>query len=68
MKGSDVILVPLFQADVERKYRPASESLIRLSFLGVIPRQLVRGKLGNISDERHKRLLRRLIDYLINTD
>ena len=114
MKGSDVILAPLFQADVELKYRPAivlqempppyrdllvcgvstrlnqyiqgfddiispadsdftssglhSESLIRLNFLGVIPRQLVRGKLGNISDERHKRLLRRLIDYLINTD
>ncbi len=41
-----------------------SESLIRLSFLGVIPRQLVRGRLGNISDARHRRLLRRLIDYL----
>jgi mRNA interferase MazF len=45
-----------------------SESLIRLSLLGVIPRQLVRGKLGNISDERHKRLLQRLTDYLMNTD
>ena len=41
-----------------------SESLIRLSFLGVIPRQLVRGTLGSISKERHKRLLERLIDYL----
>lgn len=44
-----------------------SESLIRLSFLGVIPRRLVRGTLGNISDERHKRLLQRLIAYLISS-
>ena len=44
-----------------------SESLIRLSFLGVIPRRLVRGTLGSISDERHKRLLQRLVDYLIST-
>ena len=114
MKGSDIILAPLSQADEEVKYRPAivlrvmptpyqdllvcgistrlshyvqgvddiispvdtdfissglrSESLIRLSFLGVIPRRLVRGTLGSISDERHKRLLQNLIDYLTNTD
>lgn len=43
-----------------------SESLIWLSFLGVIPRQLVRGVLGSVSEERHKRLLQRLIDYLTN--
>ena len=40
------------------------ESLIRLGFLGVVPRRLVRGMLGSISDERHKRLLQRLVDYL----
>ena len=110
MRESNVILVPLLQANEELKYRPAIvlrempmpyrdlfvcgvstrlnqyveglddiispadadfmssglrlESVIRLSFLGVIPRRLVRGVLGNISDERHKRLLQRLIDYL----
>ena len=114
MTESDVVLVPLLQADEELKYRPAivlrempmpyrdllicgvstnlkqciqgfddiispadpdftrsslhSESLIRLGFLGVVPRRRVRGILGSISDERHKRLLRRLIDYLTNTD
>lgn len=41
-----------------------SESLIRLSFLAVIPRRLVRGTIGSISEERHKRLLQRLVDYL----
>lgn len=44
-----------------------SESLIRLSFLAVIPRRLVRGTIGSISEERHKRLLRRLVDYLTST-
>ena len=114
MQESNVILVPLLQADEELKYRPAivlrempmpyrdllvcgvstnlnqyvqdfddiispvdadftssglrSASLIRLSFLGVIPRRLVRGILGSISDERHKRLLQWLIDYLTSTD
>ena len=43
-----------------------TESLIRLGFLGVVPRRLVRGMLGSISDERHKRLLQRLVDYLTN--
>lgn len=41
-------------------------SLTRLGFLGVVPRRLVRGMLGSISDERHKRLLRRLVEYLTN--
>lgn len=114
MRESDVILVPLLQADEKLKYRPAivlrempmlyrdlficgvstklnqyvqgfddiispadpdftqsglhSESLIRLGFLGVVPRRLVRGILGSISNERHKRLLQRLIDYLTSTD
>ena len=112
MKESNVILVPLVQADEELKYRPAivlrempmpyrdllvcgvstrlnqyvqgfddiispvdadfvssglhRESLIRLSFLGIVPCRLVRGTLGSISDERHKRLLKRLVDYLTN--
>ena len=44
-----------------------AESLIQLNFLGVIPRRLVRGTIGSISEERHERLLRRLIDYLTST-
>ena len=44
-----------------------SEPLIRLSFLGVIPGQLVHGILGNISEERYIRLLQRLIDYSAST-
>ena len=113
MRESNIVLVPLLQADEELKYRPAivlrempmpyrdllvcgvstrlnqhvqgfddiisptdadfissglhAESLIRLSFLGVIPRRLVRGTLGSISEERHRRLLRRLTDYLMGS-
>lgn len=43
-----------------------SESLVRLSFLAVIPRRRVRGTIGSISEERHKRLIQRLVDYLIS--
>ncbi len=43
-----------------------SESLIRLSFLVVIPRRLVRGMIGSISEERYNRLMQRLVDYLTN--
>ena len=113
MKESEVILTPLFQADVELKYRPAivlrkmplpyqdlfvcgvstqlnqyvpefdeiispsdndfassglhSESIIRLGFLGVVPQRMVRGSLGNISKERHKRLLQKLVSYLTDS-
>jgi mRNA interferase MazF len=35
------------------------ESLIRLGFLAVVPRNQVAGKIGSISPERHKRLLER---------
>lgn len=42
-----------------------SESLIRLGFLAVLPRSAVIGSIGNISVERHRRLLKRLSDYLI---
>ena len=39
-------------------------SLIRLGFLAVQPRSSVIGSIGSISSERHKRLLKRLSDYL----
>ena len=42
-----------------------STSLVRLGFLAVIPRTAIIGSIGNISSERHKRLLRRLSDYLL---
>jgi len=42
-----------------------TRSLIRLGFLAVLPRHRVLGSIGSISSERHKRLLRKLSDYLI---
>lgn len=44
-----------------------SKSLIRLGFLAVLPRHRVLGSIGSISAERHKRLLRKLSDYLANS-
>lgn len=41
-----------------------AESLIRLGFLTVLPRNKIAGSIGSISFERHKRLLQRLSDYL----
>jgi len=42
-----------------------AESLIRLGFLLVLPRNQIIGSIGFISEERHKRLLKNLSDYLI---
>ncbi len=42
-----------------------SASLIRLGFLAVIPRTAIIGSIGKISSDRHKRLLSRLSDYLM---
>ena len=42
-----------------------SESLIRLGFLAVLPRNSIIGSIGSISSERHKRLLKTLSDYLV---
>jgi mRNA interferase MazF len=44
-----------------------SDSLIRLGFLAVLPRRNVIGSIGSISNEQHKRLLRRLSEYLVKT-
>ena len=41
-----------------------SDSLIRLGFLLVLPRQQIIGSIGEISAERHQRLLKNLSDYL----
>jgi len=40
-------------------------SLIRLGFLALLPRKAIIRSIGRISSERHKRLLSRLSDYLI---
>jgi len=40
-------------------------SLIRLGFLAVLPRNAVVGSIGSISPERHKRLLKRLSEHLL---
>jgi mRNA interferase MazF len=41
------------------------ESLIRLGFLAVVPRNRIAGSIGSISSERHKRLLQRLSECLV---
>jgi hypothetical protein len=44
-----------------------SSTLIRLGFLAVLPRRNIIGSIGSISPERHRRLLRRLSEYLVKT-
>lgn len=41
------------------------ESLIRLGFLVVVPRNKIAGTIGSISSDRHHRLLQSLSDYLV---
>ena len=40
-------------------------SLIRLSFLAVVPRRSILGAIGAIAPERHQRLLQTLTNYLL---
>ena len=42
-----------------------SASLIRLSFLAILPRKQVMGSIGAISADRHQRLLKTLSDHLV---
>ena len=42
-----------------------AESLIRLGFLVVVPRNKIVGSFGSIASDRHKRLLQRLSEYLV---
>jgi mRNA interferase MazF len=44
-----------------------SKSVIRLGFLAVLPRSRILGSIGAISTKRHKRLIKRLCDYLIGS-
>ena len=43
-------------------------SLIRLGFLVALPQHCIMGSIGNISDERHNRLLHNLSNYLLKKD
>jgi mRNA interferase MazF len=45
-----------------------SESIIRLGFLAVIPRRKIAGSIGNISHDRHRRLLAKLVEYLVQAN
>ncbi len=45
--------------------RLVGKSLIRLGFLTVVPQSQIVGVIGKISPERHRRLLKKLSDYLI---
>jgi mRNA interferase MazF len=45
----------------------ASTSLIRLTFLAVVPQAEVIGSIGKISDERHHKLLSNLSIYLTSS-
>ncbi len=40
-------------------------SLVRLGFLVAAPQSRIMGTIGTISPERHRRLLRKLSDYLV---
>ena len=42
-----------------------SDSLIRLGFLAVLPRNQIIGSIGSVSSQRHEKLLKTLSDYLI---
>ena len=42
-----------------------ADSLVRLGFLAVLPRQRILGSIGRIAAERHARLLRNLGEHLM---
>ena len=65
VKDFDELISPA-DGDFERSCI-RKKSLIRLGFLAVLPRNRVLGSIGSISGERHKRLLRKLSDYLKNS-
>ena len=44
-----------------------SLSLIRLSFLALLPKRSVVGSIGSVDAQRHRKLLQRLADYLTQT-
>lgn len=63
IKNFDDIITEL--DDDFKKSGIIKESIIRLSFLAVIPRNLIAGIIGNISEGRHQKVLQRLSNYLV---
>src|SRR6266852_1035213 len=65
VQGFDEIVSPV-DADFASSGLVAP-SLIRLSFLAVVPRRNIVGTIGAIAPERHQRLLQALSNYLIRS-
>jgi len=66
VKGFDEIISP-----IDEDFKTSgllAQSLIRLSFLSVLPRNRILGSIGAISSKRHKHLLQTLSNYLIAGD
>ena len=63
LQGFDEIISPT-DADFASSGLVAA-SLIRLSFLAILPRKNIAGVIGSIAPERHRRLLEALSNYLI---
>jgi len=61
--GFDEIITPA-DADFTSSGLVAA-SLIRLSFLAVLPHRNILGSIGSIAPERHRRLLQALSGYLV---
>ncbi len=63
VQGFDEIISP---ADADfTSSRLVAASLIRLSFLAVLPRKNIAGAIGAIEPERHERLLKALSNHLV---
>lgn len=63
VKGFDEIISP-----VDEDYRASglvAQSLIRLGYLAVLPRNKIVGVIGSITAQRHQRLLKTLSAYLV---
>jgi mRNA interferase MazF len=63
LPGFDEVISPRDSDFVESGLVAAS--LIRLSFLAVLPRKRIAGAIGSISPERHRRLLEALSSHLL---
>ena len=63
LQGFDEIISPT-DADFASSGLVAA-SLIRLSFLAILPRKNIAGVIGSIAPERHRRLLEAFSNYLV---
>jgi mRNA interferase MazF len=57
---------PLFVGDHDFAQTGLTQSsVVRLGFLGLVPRTRIAGTIGSLTPERHHQLLRRLSSYLV---